>query len=81
MSIIKETQYLIFEDQEIPKKKTKVINVVNINADEVIGVIKWYGPWRQYCFFPEFDTVWNITCLTDVNDVIQKLMKDRKTKK
>jgi len=81
MIVIKKTQYLIFEDQEIPKKKTKVINVVNINADEVIGVIKWYGPWRQYCFFPEFDTVWNITCLTDVNDVIQKLMQDRKTDK
>jgi len=81
MTTIKKTQYLIFEDQEIPKKKTKVINVININADEVIGMIKWYGPWRQYCFFPEFDTVWNTTCLIDVNEVIGNLMQDRKTKK
>jgi hypothetical protein len=81
MTTIKKTQYLIFEDQEISKKKTKVISVININADDIIGIIKWYGPWRQYCFFPEFDTVWNITCLTDVNEVIGNLMLDRKTKK
>lgn len=81
MRVIKETQYLVFIDTETPKRKTKVINIININAEEVIGIIKWYGPWRQYCFFPEYDTVWNITCLNDVNEVIQKLMKDRKTSK
>jgi len=80
MKVIKQTQYLVFEDQEAPTK-TKVINVININADDIIGVIKWYGSWRQYCFFPKFNTVWNITCLNDVNGVIRKLMEDRKEKK
>ena len=80
MIILKTTKYLIF--RQIPSKtKTKVIEVVNIHHDEVIGMIKWYGPWRQYCFFPEFDTVWNTTCLIDVNEVIGTLMQDRKTKK
>jgi len=80
MKIIKQTQYLVFEEYET-KTKTRVIGVININSNEVIGVIKWYASWRQYCFFPEFDTVWNITCLNDVNEVIQKLMKDRKIEK
>lgn len=80
MKVIKQTQYLIFEDKEA-STKTKFINVININANNVIGAIKWYGPWRQYCFFPEFNTVWNTTCLNDINEVIQKLMTDRKIKK
>lgn len=80
MNVIKETQYLVFEEQPT-KTKTKVIHVVNRHHENVIGVIKWYGSWRQYCFFPTSDTVWNTGCLVDVQDVIQKLMQDRRTKK
>ncbi len=78
--VIKETEYLVFE--ELPtKNKTKFIIVVNKNSEDIIGEVKWYAPWRQYCFFPEFDTVWNTKCLDDVNDLIKKLMKDRRVKK
>lgn len=80
MKIIKETQYLVFEEQPT-KTKTKVVHVINRHHDEVIGVIKWYGSWRQYCFFPACDTIWNIACLTDVNDVITGLMKARRMEK
>ena len=79
--VIKETQYLVFEDMEVKKRKTKLIAIRNKNSDDIIGYIEWYPSWRQYCFFPEFDTVWNMVCLNDVQEVIQKLMKDRKTSK
>jgi len=80
MVIIKETQYLVFE--ELPTKtKTKYITVTNKRSQDIIGEIKWYGSWRQYCFFPEFDTVWNNGCLTDVLEVINTLMEDRKKSK
>ena len=78
--IIKETQYLIFKEQET-KLKTKIIFVMNINHDEIIAHIRWYNSWRQYCFFPKSDTVWNTKCLDDVNDLIKKLMKDRRINK
>lgn len=82
MKVIKETKYLVFEEQEISiNRKTKIIHVTNIRHDDVIGVIKWYSAWRQYCFFPEIYTVWNTTCLDDVQDVIRELMQDRKTEK
>ena len=81
MRVIKETQYLVFEDMEVKKRKTKLLAIRNKNSEDIIGYIEWYGPWRQYTFFPEFDTVWNINCLNDVQEVIQKLMKDRKTEK
>ena len=79
MRVIKETQYLVFEDMEVKKRKTKLLAIRNKNSDDIIGYIECYPSWRQYCFFPEFDTVWNITCLNDVQEVTQKLMKDRKT--
>ena len=77
MTTIKETQYLRFIDVEV-RQKTKIIAVVNIHHDEQIGVIKWFGKWRQYCFHPNENTIWNKDCLNDVNSVITKLMEERK---
>ena len=59
-------------------KKTKLIGIVNKHHEEVIGEIRWFSRWRQYCFYPYPNTIWNITCLTDVNSVIKDLMDERK---
>jgi uncharacterized protein YprB with RNaseH-like and TPR domain len=80
MNILKETQYLRFVEFE-KKEKTKVIAVMNIHHEEIIGMIKWFARWRQYCFFPTNETVWNINCLNDVNSVITMLADERKKKK
>lgn len=77
MKVIKETQYLRFDDIEV-KQKTKLIAIVNVHHDEHIGTIKWFGKWRQYCFYPNENTIWNKDCLNDVNSVITKLMEERK---
>ena len=77
MTTIKETQYLRFIDLEA-RTKTKIIAVVNIHHDEQIGEIKWFGKWRQYCFYPNGNTIWNVNCLNDVNSVITNLMEERK---
>jgi hypothetical protein len=79
MAIIKETKYLAFDAYNIPKHKTKIVQVINKSAGNEIATIEWYGAWRQYCFFPslEFDTVWNNTYLTDILSVIDMLMKER----
>jgi hypothetical protein len=53
------------------KPKTKVYGVFNKRADAVIGVVKWYPHWRQYCFFPEPDTVFSVGCMNDINDFIK----------
>jgi hypothetical protein len=79
MAIIKETKYLIFEATQFRGRKTKIVHVVNKSSGNPLATIEWYGAWRQYCFFPslEYDTVWNNTCLTDVLEVINMLMKER----
>lgn len=79
MEIIKETAYLTFELLRQPKnKKTKDIAIINLRSKEIIGEIKWFSKWRQYCFFPYHDTIWNTTCLEDIQAVIRDLKNERK---
>jgi len=72
MEILKETKYLQFIVKE-HKPKTMVIAVVNKTHQEEIGVLCWYAQWRQYCFFPHHNTIWNKNCLNDVNEMITEL--------
>jgi hypothetical protein len=43
----------------------------------LIGQIKWHGPWRKYCFFPEGDTLWDKNCLQEVCGFIERQMQLR----
>ena len=52
------------------KPKTKVIGVWSKKSANRLGIIKWYGPWRQYAFFPEKDTLFNVDCLSDIQSHI-----------
>ncbi|MFW9872927.1 MAG: hypothetical protein ACFFG0_07485 [Candidatus Thorarchaeota archaeon] len=60
------------------KPKTKVWGIYNKNNGIKIGEIRWYGSWRQYCFFPEEGTLFDKTCLTDIINFINKQMELRK---
>jgi hypothetical protein len=80
-SIIKETKYLRFFKESNIHKKTFYIHIVNISSNRSIGVIQWYSPWRQYCFYPIRDTIWNKDCLNSIHEVITLLMDERKPKK
>lgn len=57
--------------------KTKVYGVFSVSSDTRLGTIKWYPPWRQYCFFPEPDTTWSLKCIEDVLTHIRKIEKKR----
>lgn len=63
------------------KPKTDVYEVSSKSDDSVLGTIKWYAPWRQYCFFPTEDKVFSRGCLNQVNEFIDKLMKERENVK
>lgn len=55
------------------KKKTGVYECKNNNCGDVLGIVKWHGPWRQYCFFPTGPAVYSTGCLSDINDFMHKL--------
>jgi len=69
--------YIEFELIE-EKPKTKVFNVKNKNSSVILGIIKWFSSWRQYCFFPSEETIFSYGCMNEVIDFIQELMKERK---
>lgn len=72
--------YIRFEriSDAMPIVKTEVWVVINRRAELEIGRIKWYGPWRQYAFFPDEGTIWNKDCLDAVNEQIETLMRLRR---
>ncbi len=75
-----DSKYLVFEEDDHYEGKTKCIVVVSRHHLNILGEIKWYGSWRQYCFFPlaGMQTVWNTDCLEDVQTVIRDLMEERR---
>lgn len=78
--MIDDTQYLRFQEMEPPPgRKTKVVLIFSVRSGDVLGMIRWYGSWRQYTFFPNPGTTWNSDCLDDVNSYIRRLMTERKS--
>jgi hypothetical protein len=70
MSSIKPSKYMAFQQITPPGTSKPGLIVRNKKSGGTLGYIEWYGPWRQYCFFPEGDTVFNRTCLDEINAVI-----------
>lgn len=53
--------------------KTKIFEVRSKSSGYCLAIIKWYSPWRQYCFYSIPNTVFNNTCLLDIVEFIQKV--------
>lgn len=58
--------------------KTEIYQIVSKHHSNVLGEIKWFGRWRQYCFFPYKETVFNNQCMKDICKFIDDLMLQRK---
>ena len=64
-------------DGTTPTGKTKYFCVMTQGDDAVIGVIKWFGPWRKYIFEPVEETVFEQDCLRDIAGFLDQLMEER----
>jgi len=58
--------------------KTEIWNIISKSSEFILGQIKWYGPWRQYCFFPSPNSVFNNGCMEDIKKFIGELMSARR---
>jgi len=70
--------YRYFSIDRLPKpkgRKTFTYTVVSCKDASELGQIKWYGPWRQYCFFPVAKSVWSPGCIRDIQDFLDKAKK------
>lgn len=65
--------YLRFYLVTSKNKKTKVWRVLSrVHADN-LGTVEWLGRWRQYCFFPSSETVFNKGCLIEITSFLEKV--------
>lgn len=47
------SEYSSFEEDDHYEGKTKRIVVISKRNLNILGEIKWYGPWIQYAFLPK----------------------------
>lgn len=64
-----KSDYFYITEEILPNRKTPIYNIIN-NNNLKIGQIRWYGPWRKFCFYPDSDTIWDNKCLQDVLNII-----------
>lgn len=62
-------------------KKTVVWRVIGTRSLALLGLVKWYTAWRQYCFSPSAWTIFNRECLLDLTTFLEKINKEHKEKK
>jgi len=70
------SKYLDFVEMQTTTK-TKVFKVNSKRSGDCLAIIKWYAPWRQYCFYSMPQTIFNNTCLLDIVDFINKLKESK----
>jgi hypothetical protein len=67
MSVTAETKYLEFRELQMRKGlKTRGWGVLAKSSGALLGIVRWYGAWRAYCFWPSSETIFNEGCLDDI---------------
>ncbi len=69
---------LRFEEQWPEGRKTAVVEVRATSNGALLGVMSWFGRWRQYAFHPAHGTTFNQGCLAAINAYLASLMEDRR---
>ncbi len=74
--------HLSFRRKRKPKGKKTNIYVVEKDHEYGLrlGEVRWYGAFRQYCFYPEKDTMFSKGCLELVNNFLDKVNKRHRNK-
>lgn len=71
--------YIDFE--EIPTKTETRKWLVKTKDNIVIGIIKWYAPWRRYVLEPHMFSIWDANCLLNIaNFLYVEMRKYKETK-
>lgn len=48
------------------------------NDGGMLGIVRWYGPWRQYTFEPSAGTVFSAGCLKDLTAFLERVNREHK---
>lgn len=75
-----KTKYKYIEFNILEKKeKTDVWQCINIKYGTILGIIKWYYPWRQYIYYSmSSDIFYSKSCHDDISDFLDQVNKNKK---
>jgi len=72
-------KYIHFAETFSKRRKTRTFDCMNNDGVTFLGDIAWHCGWRQYCFYPNDNMIFAMSCLVDINHFIQQLMDERKS--
>ena len=76
------SKYLYLKVNPYKKNGTKLVYwVVSKKGKGILGEIAWYYKWRQYCFYPAPNTLFNKSCMIDIIDSINDQNVDKQLEK
>ncbi len=58
-------------------QKTERWNIETKEDEDLLGEVRWFGRWRRYAFFPASLCVFEQTCLREIADFIEEIMRAR----
>lgn len=67
-------KHIRFNEWAPDGRKTRAWTCLSNSNAAPLGTVKWFGRWRQYCFFPEDDCVFSVGCMEDINTFIRECM-------
>ena len=76
-----DSKYMVAEErQPLGYSTTRRWEILSKSSGELLGGVGWYGPWRQFCFFPREETVFNGGCLQSIVKFLKEAMAEHKRK-
>jgi|APCry1669189883_1035261.scaffolds.fasta_scaffold299619_1 hypothetical protein len=73
------SSYITFVYGGIPLgNKTAIWRVWTKDEHAIIGQVRWFAPWRKYCFFPSLDTVFEEVCLRDIASFVEARTREHR---
>ena len=48
----------------------------NNKSSAELGIVYWYNPWKQYCIEFTPKSIFNVSCLADIQSFIKSLNND-----
>lgn len=52
--------------------KTKIWEITTKDRKSLLGLVKWYAPWRKYTFFPTQGSLFDNACLLELAEFVKE---------
>ncbi len=64
------------EQPLVPGRKTRKWHIYSRGPNR-LGVIEWWGAWRQYVFVPDENTIFSAGCMRDLIEFMSAIRRSQ----